>query len=127
MSQEVSKRLISGLQPPYIPFISRLSPIYKPFTNFLGHPSSDRVAGALKMGWGWKPTILSFWVVFGAYVQGFLLLDLLVSGRVSFLDQPKKTGTLWQTILNYHSWLENGTLIKDVFPVEHVDVPFLAM
>ena len=40
MSQEVSKWLVKGLQPQYTPFISRLQPIYKPFTNFLGHPSS---------------------------------------------------------------------------------------
>ena len=39
MSQEVSKWLVSGFEPQYTPFISRLKPIYKPFTNFLGHPS----------------------------------------------------------------------------------------
>ena len=41
MSQEVSKWLVSGLQPPYTPFISMgNNPLIRsPFTNFLGHPS----------------------------------------------------------------------------------------
>ena len=39
MSQEVSLCSVNGLQPAYKWGILEVKPTYKPFTNFLGHPS----------------------------------------------------------------------------------------
>ena len=52
LSQEVSKRLVSGLIiPPIYPIIRRLLPSYKPFTNFRGHPTKVSFSGIAAGPW----------------------------------------------------------------------------
>ena len=52
MCEEDSKWLVNGLYPQYNLFISRLYPIYQPFTNFLGHPRKGQQFLSWRFGGG---------------------------------------------------------------------------